>query len=246
MTTAKVFSFLVLWSWFSESLVLVFWQSSVRDNTGWKLKARFETKAVAGRDAHPSQMWQLGGWRIIMSHDSAVYFCIAIVLFLSTRKFVSLCLSSLKCINGCCRHTVGGNQLFDQHPFPSIFPAVCTIETGYASPVWASLARVSTCFLIFCVANDWSFGKTSNKNLQLVLQHCCRTSWKAMLSVLPPTFKPVNNLICCKIGLIWVVKRATRYSTRFAALFHDKLHDFCRPFFCTFSPLSLYESYWSV
>ena len=30
-----------------------------------------------------------------------------------------------------------------------------------------------------------------------------------MLRVLPPTLKPVNNLICCKRGLIWVVKRAT-------------------------------------
>ena len=30
-----------------------------------------------------------------------------------------------------------------------------------------------------------------------------------MLRVLPPTFKPVNNLICCKTGLMWVVKLAT-------------------------------------
>ena len=33
-----------------------------------------------------------------------------------------------------------------------------------------------------------------------------------MLRVLPPVFKPVqpvNNLICCKTGLMWVVKRAT-------------------------------------
>ena len=29
-----------------------------------------------------------------------------------------------------------------------------------------------------------------------------------MLRVLPPMFKPVNNLICCKTGLMWVVKRA--------------------------------------
>ena len=32
---------------------------------------------------------------------------------------------------------------------------------------------------------------------------------KAMLSVLPPTFKPVNKLICCKTGLMWFVKRST-------------------------------------
>ena len=30
-----------------------------------------------------------------------------------------------------------------------------------------------------------------------------------MLHVLPLTLKPVDNLICCKRGLTWVVKRAT-------------------------------------
>ena len=30
-----------------------------------------------------------------------------------------------------------------------------------------------------------------------------------MMGFLPPTFKPVNNLICCMSGLMWVVKRAT-------------------------------------
>ena len=30
-----------------------------------------------------------------------------------------------------------------------------------------------------------------------------------MLRVLPLTFKPVNNLICCKTGLMWVVKRTS-------------------------------------
>ena len=38
---------------------------------------------------------------------------------------------------------------------------------------------------------------------------CCRTSWIAMWRVLQPTVKPVNNLICSKTGLMWVVKRAT-------------------------------------
>ena len=36
-----------------------------------------------------------------------------------------------------------------------------------------------------------------------------QTSLIAMLRVLPPMFKPVNNLICCKTGLMWRVKRAT-------------------------------------
>ena len=49
--------------------------------------------------------------------------------------------------------------------------------------------------------------KTSKKNVQLVLQRCCR---KAILRVLPPTFKPVNNIICYKKGLMWVNATAVR------------------------------------
>ena len=50
--------------------------------------------------------------------------------------------------------------------------------------------------------------KRATKNEQLVLQHCCKTSSIAMLRVLPPMFKPVNKLICCKRGLMLVEKRA--------------------------------------
>ena len=39
------------------------------------------------------------------------------------------------------------------------------------------------------------YGKTDKKNLQLALQHFCRMSGKVMLSVLPPTFKPVLQQI---------------------------------------------------
>ena len=38
-----------------------------------------------------------------------------------------------------------------------------------------------------------------------------------MLRVLPRTFKPVNNLICCKTGLMWVVKRATSLFNSFSS-----------------------------
>ena len=38
--------------------------------------------------------------------------------------------------------------------------------------------------------------KRATKNVQLVLQHCCKTSWIAMLRVLPPT----SNLSCNKSG----------------------------------------------
>ena len=47
--------------------------------------------------------------------------------------------------------------------------------------------------------------KRATKNVQLVLQHCCKTSRIAMLHVLPHILKPVNNLICCKTGFILVV-----------------------------------------
>ena len=40
----------------------------------------------------------------------------------------------------------------------------------------------------FC---DKICGQTGSKNVQLVLQHCCKESWKVMLRVLPPTLKPV-------------------------------------------------------
>ena len=40
-----------------------------------------------------------------------------------------------------------------------------------------------------------SYSKTSNKNVQLVLQHCCKTSWKSMLPVLLATFKLVLQTI---------------------------------------------------
>ena len=38
-----------------------------------------------------------------------------------------------------------------------------------------------------------------------------------MLRVLPVTFKPVNNLICCKTGLMWLVKRATSLYNSFCS-----------------------------
>ena len=45
-------------------------------------------------------------------------------------------------------------------------------------------------------------GNRGNKNVQLVLHHCCKPSWKAMLHVLPPTFKPFSPQI--KVTASWV------------------------------------------
>ena len=47
-----------------------------------------------------------------------------------------------------------------------------------------------------------------------------------MLRVLPPMFKPVNNLVCCKTGLMWEVKHATSLFNSFAAMLQDKLYVF--------------------
>ena len=77
--------------------------------------------------------------------------------------------------------------------------------------------------------------KRATKKVKLVLQHCCKTSWIAMLRVLPPTFNTVNkNLICCKTCLMWVENAQHRCSTSFAAMLQNKLHVFCCPFFRTF------------
>ena len=51
--------------------------------------------------------------------------------------------------------------------------------------------------------------KRATKNVQLVLQHCCKPSWIAMLWVLPPMFDPVLQEIRLQGLFSWVVKRAT-------------------------------------
>ena len=53
-----------------------------------------------------------------------------------------------------------------------------------------------------------------------------------MLHLFQPTFKPVDNLICCKTGLMWVIKFATSlYSTPILAILQDKLRVFLLPVF---------------
>ena len=50
-----------------------------------------------------------------------------------------------------------------------------------------------------------------------------------------------NKLICCKTGLMWVVKLATSLFCSFAAMLQDKLHVFCCPFFRTFTSDNYFE-----
>ena len=69
------------------------------------------------------------------------------------------------------------------------------------------------------------YGKTGDKNVQLVLQHCCKTSWKVMLRVLPPTSQTCCNykqavattgspssmsLLDCEQSLIFLCKVTAR------------------------------------
>ena len=46
----------------------------------------------------------------------------------------------------------------------------------------------------------FSVSKTGKTNMQLALQHCCKSN----VARLPPKFKPVNNLICEKTGSLLV------------------------------------------
>ena len=73
--------------------------------------------------------------------------------------------------------------------------------------------------------------KRATKYVQLVLQHCCKPSRIAMLRVLPPMFDPILQEIRMQGLFSWVVKRATHYSTHFAAMLQNKLRAFCCPFY---------------
>ena len=52
-----------------------------------------------------------------------------------------------------------------------------------------------------------------------------------MLRVLPLTFKPVSNLICRKIGFMWVVKRTTSLFDSFCSNVAKQVARFLLPVF---------------
>ena len=52
-----------------------------------------------------------------------------------------------------------------------------------------------------------------------------------MLRVLPPLFKPVNNLIYCKAGFMWVVKRVTSPFNSFCSNVAKQVARFLLPVF---------------
>ena len=68
-----------------------------------------------------------------------------------------------------------------------------------------------------------NYGKTGNKSVQLVLQPCCKTSWIAMLRVLPATNQTVLNQIrlmqfaksCCGKKRVLLFATKSVHVTRF-------------------------------
>ena len=105
----------------------------------------------------------------------------------------------------------------------------------------------SDCFESFSPLNNVITTGSNGMRFRLA-----KLEWKSVLRVLPPTFKPVNNLICYKIGLMWVVKRAKSHSTLFAAMLQDKWNVFfffLSFFFLRFLPYIyhiLYSCIWLV
>ena len=75
------------------------------------------------------------------------------------------------------------------------------------------------------------FGKRATKNMQLVLQHCCKTSCKATLRVL----RLSSNISCTKTACwqvwTWVVKRATSLFNLFCNTAAKQIACFLLPVF---------------
>ena len=71
--------------------------------------------------------------------------------------------------------------------------------------------------------------KRATKYVQLVLQHCCKPSWIAMLRVLPPMFDPVLQEIRMQGLFSWVVKRATSLFNSFCSHVAKQIARFLLP-----------------
>ena len=68
--------------------------------------------------------------------------------------------------------------------------------------------------------------------MHLVLQHCCKTSWVAMLRVLPPTSNlSYSKSGCSQAWLTRVVKRATSPFNWFCGYVEKQFERLCCPFY---------------
>ena len=88
--------------------------------------------------------------------------------------------------------------------------------------------------------------KSATKNMQLLLQHCCKTSWLEMLRVLPLTSNMLcNKSGCCVLPSGWQ-NAQRRFSTRFAAIIAKQVARFCCPFYRSFSVSHLLGPNWMI
>ena len=87
--------------------------------------------------------------------------------------------------------------------------------------------------------------KWATKNMQLVLQHCCRTSGITMSRVLPA---PTSNLSCsksgCLRGLMWVVKCATSLFNLFCSNVARQVAHFLLPVFLYLKREFFFNNVW--
>ena len=102
-----------------------------------------------------------------------------------------------------CVHTTPLFRLANVYNLAYVF-------TAHAHTEWTSLTERKSAHLLPCAngfksAVNLQYGKMGNQNVQLVLQYCGEKSWKVMLRVFPPTFKPFLQ----QISLLQVTWRLT-------------------------------------
>ena len=91
-------------------------------------------------------------------------------------------------------------------------------------------------FVIYKVTSSLKARKNGQKKLTTCLATLLKNELNSdVLRVLPPAFKPVNNLICCKTGLMWVVIKTRNIAIQLVLqqCCKDKLYVFYCPFFRT-------------
>ena len=75
------------------------------------------------------------------------------------------------------------------------------------------------------------YGKTGNKKRATCFATLLRNELNSDVTRFTTLIKPVNNLICCKTGFIWVVKRATSLFNWFCSNVTKQVGRFLLPVF---------------
>ena len=109
----------------------------------------------------------------------------------------------------------------------------CWCEGRWRRSTWAESETRNNCHRYIWYIDQlfvlpWGTVKRAAKNVQLVLWLFCKTSWLAMLPVLPTTKNKPCSLICRKTGLndTCVVKLATLLFN-IVVMLQNKLRVFC-------------------